>query len=91
MTFGDLLDCLEEGGNPNKVKSPWFRKNLNIVENPDRPFIGHLGALNYPETNIINLDECSRESGFSKPKPAKIVVASCGRRYDCRFCFSKYF
>jgi len=91
VTLKELLDCLEEGGNPNKVNGLWFRENSWIVKNPGRPFIRNLDAVNYPDREIINLDEYSRESGFPTAKPADIVVSSRGCPYDCHFCSSKYF
>ena len=91
VTLKELLNCLEEGGSPTKVKGLWFRRNSKIVKNPDRPFIGNLDALNYPDREIINLDEYSRETGFPTAKPADIVVSTRGCPYDCHFCSSKYF
>lgn len=91
VTLKELLNCLEEGGSPTKVKGLWFRRNSKIVKNPDRPFIENLDALNYPDREIINLDEYSRETGFPTAKPADIVVSTRGCPYDCHFCSSKYF
>jgi len=90
-TLKELLDCLRGGGNLIKIKGLWFRENSRIVKNPDRPFIGNLDSLNYPDREIIKLDEYSRETGFPTSKPADIVVSSRGCPYDCHFCSSKYF
>ena len=91
VTLKELLDCLQEGGNPSKVKGLWFRKNSNIVKNPDRPFIRNLDGLNYPDRDIINLNDYSRETIFPTAKPADIVLSTRGCPYDCHFCSSKYF
>lgn len=91
VTLKELLDCLEEGSKPTKVKGLWLRENSRIVKNTDRLFIANLDALNYPDREIINFNEYSRETGFPTAKHADIVVSSRGCPYDCHFCSSKYF
>lgn len=91
ITLKELLDCLEKDGDLGKVKGLWFRVGSKTVKNPDRPFIEDLDAVNYPDRDIINLYEYSREAGFPTAKPADIVVSSRGCPYDCHFCSSKYF
>ena len=84
-TLNELLTSLEEGRDLKTVKGIWFKKNGEIIKNPDRPFIKNLDSLNYPDRHLVNMNDYDRTQIFSKEKPSDVVVGSRGCPYNCRF------
>ena len=86
-TVLELVDCLDNGGDLEKVRGITFRKNGKIVATPDQPLVEDLDSLPFPYRKRIGVDYHCMIAGVNvAPKKFTSIVSSRGCVYNCRFC-----
>ncbi len=81
ITFTELLDCIEEGGEFDAVKGISFRKDGNIIENENREAIQCFDDMPFPARDMLVRNKY------------KIALMSTSRGCcsNCSFCSSQLF
>jgi len=78
-TIVDLLDTLEKKKLVSNVLGITYRSDGKIIENPDRPLIKDLDALNFPDRKLFR-------HTYQFSGKVTTIVSSRGCPYRCRFC-----
>jgi radical SAM superfamily enzyme YgiQ (UPF0313 family) len=80
-SFPDLLDALENKKEFSEVGSLSWKKDGEIIHNPDRPYAQDLSALPLPDRNaLLNPENYSSED-------MGIILTSRGCPFRCSYCF----
>ncbi|MEM2098280.1 MAG: radical SAM protein [Candidatus Bathyarchaeia archaeon] len=79
-TLLEIVQRLEAGKSYEDVKGITFRKNGEIVRNPDRPYIENLDELPFPARHLWDLDS------IRKAEDIFYLTTSRGCVYWCEFC-----
>lgn len=82
-TFVEVLNALDNGGNLSEIKGLTFKKDGNVISNPDRPFEDINKFPPYPY-NLINIEKCIRPTKFGLRTVD--LTTSQGCPFRCRFC-----
>jgi len=85
-TLVEILQRLESGNTLDLVQGCWFKRNGQIVQNPDRP-AAPLSSLPAPAYDLIDFDAYERISGERKLPYA----SSIGCPYACNYCTDMVF
>ncbi|MBT3408614.1 radical SAM protein [archaeon] len=85
-TMAELCQTLENKGEISQVKGIIFRKNNQIIVNPDRPLIKDLNSLPFPARDLVNEKKYKPAIGLYKCLPNTIMITSRGCPYACNFC-----
>lgn len=86
-TVIDLVNCLKNKGKLKDVLGIAFRNKNSIISTPDRPLIGDLNCLPFPDRKLIDMEYHSVIAGANvAPKKFTSIVSSRGCFYRCRFC-----
>ncbi|MCW4006073.1 MAG: B12-binding domain-containing radical SAM protein [Candidatus Bathyarchaeota archaeon] len=86
-TVTELALSVENGENFNAVKGITFRRNGEVVENPDQPLIKNIDELPFPNRGLLDVDyHCLMAGANVAPKKFTSIVTSRGCVYSCRFC-----
>ena len=84
-----VLETVQSLPNLDDVLGISYRKNGQIVVNPDRPLIEDLDALPFPARDLI---DNSRYRIVAFPnKPVALVLTSRGCPFECTFCATNLF
>jgi anaerobic magnesium-protoporphyrin IX monomethyl ester cyclase len=87
-TLRELLQCLEAGGRPSKVKGLAFRQDGRLLSTPPRPFLADLDAL----PAAWDLLQWRDYRYFVIPKSRLGAVStSRGCHHSCTFCSQQKF
>lgn len=78
----ELCNNLEEGGENNKVKNIWLKKNKKIMRNPFRPLIKKLDTLPFPDKDLFY------KNGVFKSR--LIMLTGRGCPHACSFCINNH-
>lgn len=81
--FLELLEALESGKSPEKIRNLWLRKDGNIIQNPLRPVITNLDTLPLPDKELFEED--------INYKDDYLVMTSRGCPYSCSYCCESYY
>jgi radical SAM superfamily enzyme YgiQ (UPF0313 family) len=77
-TLVELVECLQGRGDLDSILGLTYRNGGGeIVHNPDRPLLGSLTDLPWPDTSLV----VGGERIFPQP-----ILASRGCPFDCEFC-----
>jgi anaerobic magnesium-protoporphyrin IX monomethyl ester cyclase len=91
-TVIDLVNCLKNKGKLKDVLGITFRNNNSIISTLDRPLIGDLNCLPFPDRKLIDMEYHSVIAGANvAPKKFTSIVSSRGCFYRCRFCSCRQF
>jgi len=91
-TVIDLVDCLKNKGKLKDVLGISFRNKNSIVSTLDRPLIGDLDCLPFPDRELIDVEYHSVIAGANvAPRKFTSIVSSRGCFYRCRFCSCRQF
>jgi len=91
-TVIDLVDCLKNKGKLKDVLGITFRNKNSIVSTLDRPLIGDLDCLPFPDRKLIDVEYHSVIAGANvAPRKFTSIVSSRGCFYRCRFCSCRQF
>ncbi len=92
QTTLELLSALERGAGASAIKGLVFRRNGEVVINPDRPFIKNLDRLPFPARDLLPMHVYHwRIYGFTRPDDRVVTItATRGCPFHCHFCASSY-
>jgi radical SAM superfamily enzyme YgiQ (UPF0313 family) len=76
----ELINVLENGGDPADVKNLCYRDGDTMHQNPWRPFLGSLDALPIPNYNLIHGWKAKNNRGVVS------IATSRGCPFNCSFC-----
>ncbi len=82
-TILDLCKCLRDGEKVENIKGLSFRKEGEVVENPDRPLISDLDKLPFPAWHLFNMKYYDPHLYKS---PSVLMISSRGCPYRCTYC-----
>ncbi|MBC7129905.1 cobalamin B12-binding domain-containing protein [Candidatus Bathyarchaeota archaeon] len=82
-TLLELLKELSHGGNLSKILGITFRKDGEIIRNPDRPFIQNLDELPFPAFHHLSLKKYQVFGKNYLP-----IITSRGCPFQCTFCMA---
>jgi len=83
-TLLELADCLENGRELSGVKGLMFRKDGQIVKNPDRDLLD-VNSLPWPHRETLPMEKYLDAPG-GMPTPSVQMAASRGCPFGCGFC-----
>ncbi len=86
LTFRELIEARQEGGDLAEVKGLAFRRRGQIIINEDRPLIQDLDELPLPLHHLLPLDKY-RIPMIRGPYAFVLVNRGCPAR--CRFCIQR--
>ena len=88
ITFKEILDGLELGGNLYNIDGIAYRENGNIVIHNERGYIKNLDELPFPAWNIIDLAKYAHTTGASMIgfRPYMLLLTSRGCPFQCIYC-----
>lgn len=78
----ELVEALEKGKDPTKIRNIWIKKNNKIYKNPCRSFIANLNELPFEDRDLFNFQESIDYYGLSQLR----VMLSRGCPFDCTYC-----
>jgi anaerobic magnesium-protoporphyrin IX monomethyl ester cyclase len=92
-TVIDLVRCLRERKDKLKnVQGITFRNKNSIISTLDRPLIGDLDCLPFPDRKLIDTEyHCTIVGANAATKKFTSIVSSRGCAYRCRFCSCRQF
>jgi len=92
-TIIDLVRCLRERKDKLKnVQGITFRNKNSIISTLDRPLIGDLDCLPFPDRKLIDTEyHCTIVGANAATKKFTSIVSSRGCAYRCRFCSCRQF
>ncbi|MEW6744619.1 MAG: radical SAM protein [Planctomycetota bacterium] len=88
-TFDELVRVLREGGDPSTVLGIGYRRNGELHQTADRPFIPDLNRLPLPAYDLLDLEpyfDAPRHSRLIAHREYMTVVSSRGCPYRCIYC-----
>ncbi|TRO43564.1 radical SAM protein [Candidatus Bathyarchaeota archaeon] len=86
-TIVPLADTITKGNDLEEIRGITYRKNGNIVANPNQPQIKDLNTLPFPDRKLLNIEYHSLIAGATiAPKKFTGIISSRGCTYGCRFC-----
>jgi len=91
-TLSELASCIKKGGSLKEVRGITFRDEKRIISTPDRPLIGDLDSLPFPDRKLVDGEyHCMIIGANVTPKKFTSIVSSRGCVYRCRFCICSCF
>lgn len=88
VTFYELLENIEKGGDIKEVKGLAFRNNNNIYLTPHREYIQDLDTLPFPDWDLINIEEYSNFYSMTNLGKRRYMALFTSRScpYRCIYC-----
>jgi radical SAM superfamily enzyme YgiQ (UPF0313 family) len=85
-----LCGCLENGGEPGKIKGLiWRDKSGTVIKNEYAPLLEDLDELPFPQRSLVDMGRYSPSIGFYKRLPNATIVGSRGCSHSCLFCHTQ--
>jgi anaerobic magnesium-protoporphyrin IX monomethyl ester cyclase len=84
-TFSELINTLDAGGDPSKVRGLAFAKNSRIIRTQPRPLIESLDSLPMPAFELYDRSSCEADI-FGGGSHLITMETSRGCPYNCEFC-----
>jgi radical SAM superfamily enzyme YgiQ (UPF0313 family) len=75
----ELVEQLEVGKKPSKIKNIWFKTKNGIEKNPPREFIQNLDQLPFPDLEMW-------DQWISPDSPQKVSLLARGCPFNCPYC-----
>ena len=79
--LAELCAALEEGRDPSRIPSLWFRRGREVIRNPVRPLVEDLDSLPFPDRDIFD-PACFCPQQHERGT----LMASRGCPYSCTYC-----
>ncbi len=76
--FLELVDALDSGRDPSRIRNLWFKRQEGVIRNPARPFVTDLDQIPFPDRTLY------QEHGAV----FGIIMAGRGCPFSCSYCFS---
>ena len=86
-TLLELARCVAQEKKFGKVAGITYRKNGEIIRNPDRPFIQNLDELPYPAYHLFPMKEYQPGRSFFRKRILPIITGR-GCPFQCGFCLA---
>jgi anaerobic magnesium-protoporphyrin IX monomethyl ester cyclase len=80
----DLADALNRGTDLSRIEGVTWKRDGEVVENPDRPLIRDLDELPWPDRDLVPAEQYI--VGLRTQDPCFMVMASRGCPFRCTFC-----
>ncbi len=88
----ELVECLKVQKELKHVLGITFRKKNRVISTPDRPLIGDIDSLPFPDRDLLDVEYHSTTAGVNvAPKKFSSFVSSRGCVFRCRFCGCREF
>ena len=84
ITCLELINCLSNGGNLAAIKGITFKRNGDIIVNPDRPFVESLDTFAFPARNLLH--NPAYRGLWTQGQTFTPVLSTRGCPYQCAFC-----
>ena len=84
LTVLELIDCLSNSGDPGKVKGITFKRNNDVIVNPERPFVQNLDTFAFPARELMH--NPAYHGLWTEGQTFSSVLATRGCPYRCTFC-----
>lgn len=81
LTMLEIARRIQAGENLDGVLGVTYRKDKDIIRNPDRPYIENLDVLPFPAHDLLPIDHLRKTGGLIFP-----VTTSRGCAFWCEFC-----
>jgi len=78
----ELVEALERGKDPTRIRNIWIKKDNKIYKNSCRPFIADLDELPFEDRDLFNFQESINHYGLSQLR----VMLSRGCPFNCTYC-----
>jgi len=85
ITITELIDTLESGGNPSKVKGIAYVKDNKYIETQNREFIENLDQLPIPARDLLDKKKYFLKA-FGRDSSVTTAETSRGCPFSCDFC-----
>ncbi len=87
LTLAELLDVIEQNGDPAGVAGLTYRRNGEVVVNPPREYIADLDTLPFPAYDMIpDMQLYSPPPLNYRRRPVANIITARGCPNDCTFC-----
>ena len=97
VTVVEILNCLQTSSDLSKVLGVWYRNDIEIVKNPQRPVIADVDTIPFPDWDLFDVEKYIKNSpkSISEPFPpiprdkirAMPVNTARGCPFSCTFCY----
>ncbi len=84
ITSLDLINCLTKGGDLTAIKGITFKRDNDIIVNPDRPFVKSLDTFAFPARNLLH--NPAYRGLWTEGQTFSPVLSTRGCPYHCAFC-----
>jgi len=88
LTLTELLNCIEQNGDPASIRGVAYKDNGRVRVNPPRPMIDNLDVLPLPDRKMT--DYKKYYSLIGRDGISTTLMTSRGCPYRCNFCFIQY-
>jgi magnesium-protoporphyrin IX monomethyl ester (oxidative) cyclase len=83
ITTLELVETLDKGNSPNKVKGLGYRKGKKIIVTPFRPFLKNLDSLPFPAYHLFSLKKYNPHPPHGNRRPIIPLLTSRGCPFRC--------
>ncbi|MBI5676800.1 MAG: radical SAM protein [Nitrospirae bacterium] len=92
VTFTELINALGTGREIRSISGLVFKDNIgDIVETPDREFIGDLDSIPFPAYDLLQIGDYFKDphfhGGLNKYNLVLPILTSRGCPFKCSFCY----
>jgi len=89
ITITEIINAFENNdGNFSGIKGVWYKRNGEIIRNPNRELIKDLNGLPYPARHLLKKPGRYRPADAIQP-PVTSIITSRGCPFNCTFCCTK--
>lgn len=86
-TLAELANRFAAGASLEGVAGTMYRRNGEIITNPQRPFIEDLDSLPSPAWDLIDIKDYVPPIGLYTKRPVVTALTSRGCHHKCIYCF----
>lgn len=84
IPFLELVQCLQQGGDPTNIENLVYRRNGKAVANPKRPLVD-INTLPHKPYHLVDISRYSGRKEFAHDKYLA-WMSSVGCPFNCAFC-----